>query len=86
VVGRNLSGGSPFGRALDLWVDFAAGETADGTTVPGLKPAALVTAEPVVALAERFHVLPSQVLQEPVASLRMVRIVDRVRARRAANE
>ncbi len=40
------------------------------------KPAELAWAETVVGLAERFHVLPSAVLDEPAETLAMLALLD----------
>ena len=42
----------------------------------GPKPPALRWAENIVALAERFGVLPSAVLEEDAAILRMLALID----------
>lgn len=40
------------------------------------KPVELTWAERVVALADRFHVLPSQVLEEDAGTLRMLGLLN----------
>lgn len=66
---------SPFREAVERF--HSLGAVYDDATGERLSlPAEVVEAEIIVKLAERFHVLPSSVLAEPVELLRLILLAD----------
>jgi hypothetical protein len=74
VGDRDSAGTRPFARELGIWRDLAGGTRSDGS--PVVKPAELGTAELVITLCDRWHVLPSQVMNEPAHLLRMLDVYE----------
>lgn len=67
--------GSPFREAVERF--HSLGAVYDDATGERLSlPGEVLEAEIIVGLAERFHVLPSKVLEEPVEILRLIVLAD----------
>ena len=62
----------PFGRALTLWRDFPGGLHSDGTPVG--EPRELTYARTILALADRWKKLPSEIENEPAETFRLLEI------------
>ncbi len=67
--------GRPFREAVERF--HSLGAVYDDATGERLSlPGEVLEAEIIVGLAERFHVLPSKVLDEPVELLRLIILAD----------
>ena len=70
--GGNDGSGQGAGKRLSLWRDFPNAVDRDGNTVR--KPSELAEAEMILGLCERFHCLPSQIVEEDASLLRLILI------------
>jgi hypothetical protein len=62
------------GKKVTRWRSFPGGVDSDGE--PVVKPLEVEQAEVIIRLCERFHVLPSELLDEPVDLLRLITLAD----------